>query len=72
MRQHLITILCIYMSYSNIQMLLTVPAAQWQLEQYLLCAVTVGFVLLSILLIIRSLRKWKADKESADNNESEA
>ena len=43
----IILIFSLYMIYTNIKMLLTVPFADWKLEQFLLALVTLGFVVVA-------------------------
>lgn len=47
MSRTFVLIFSLYMIYTNIKMLLSVPFSEWKLEQYLLVVVTIGFVVVA-------------------------
>lgn len=68
----LIAAFCVYMVYSNIKELLTVPFGEWALVQYLLALVSLGLSVVAVLVARRGYKRWKAGKQgNAEEGEAQ-
>lgn len=65
----LILVLCGYMVYNNVTLLLEQPFAEWQLSQYALALVSLGLLAVAALVAVRAYKRWKKQQEEGTTEE---
>ena len=67
----IVSVLMLYMAYSNVRMLVELPFSEWGGVQWMLVAVTVGLVVAAIFTLLR-YRKDTKDKKEEEKEKQEA
>lgn len=72
-RNVLIAILCFYMAFTSIKLLVNTPFAEWGVEQYLLAVVSLGLVAVGLLRgkDVFFKKKGEAGEEEAEGEPQE-